>query len=195
MADRNTSPSPWRSQSTRDSRVFEELVDAVGPVMRPGRGRTAQGAEKLHADKGYDFGNCREALHQRGTIPRTGRRGLDSSERLRWCRWVAERAEAAALRCLARESTRGKSVLWCDGRHGAELGVLRTGEYAADRRFAVECTQTDGQDNASCGPMGTTAPVGGSLRAGPPGWCCCRRRGSSHPHTLPTTSAPQRSVG
>ncbi len=69
-------------------------MDDTGPVKRPGRGRPRKGPEKLHADKGYGFGRCREALRQRGIIPRIGRRGLDSSERLGRHRWVAERTLA-----------------------------------------------------------------------------------------------------
>ena len=45
--------------NVRDSKVFEELVDAVGPIKRPGTGRPRKRPEKLHADEGYDFGRCR----------------------------------------------------------------------------------------------------------------------------------------
>lgn len=45
-----------------DSKVFEELIDAVEPVKRPGRGRPRRRPEKLHADKAYDFPRCRKAL-------------------------------------------------------------------------------------------------------------------------------------
>ena len=79
-----------------DSRMLEVMLDAVSPIRRPhGRpGRPRKRTEKLHADKGYDFGRCREALRQRGIIPRIGRRGLDSSERLGRHRWVVERTLA-----------------------------------------------------------------------------------------------------
>lgn len=64
------------------SRVFEEMVDAVEPIKRPGRGRPRKRPEKLHADKGYDFPRCREALRRRGIKGRIARRGVDSSEKL-----------------------------------------------------------------------------------------------------------------
>jgi len=64
-----------------DSRLFEELIDAVPPV-RQGRGRPCRRPAKLHADKGYDVPQCRRALRQRAMQSRIARRGVDSSERL-----------------------------------------------------------------------------------------------------------------
>ena len=64
--------------------MLETMLDAVSPLRRP-RGRPARPRkrpEKLHADKGYDFDHCREALRQRDIAPRIARRGLYSSERL-----------------------------------------------------------------------------------------------------------------
>jgi IS5 family transposase len=46
---------------------------------------------KLHADKGYDYPRCRQALRRRGIIPRIARRGIESRERLGRHRWVVER--------------------------------------------------------------------------------------------------------
>jgi hypothetical protein len=82
--------------NVHDSNMLEAMLDAVSPIRRPrGRpGRPRKHPEKLHADKGYDFGRCREALRQRNIIPRIGRCGLDSSERLGRHRWVAERTLA-----------------------------------------------------------------------------------------------------
>ena len=77
-----------------DSKVFEDLIDAVEPVKRPGRGRPRRRPEKLHADKGYDFPRCRKALQKRGIAARIARRGIDSSERLGRYRWVVERTQA-----------------------------------------------------------------------------------------------------
>ena len=54
--------------------------------------------EKLHADKGYDFLRCREALRLRGIKARISRRGIDTSERLGQHRRVVERT----LACLGR---------------------------------------------------------------------------------------------
>jgi transposase len=73
--------------------MLEELVDAIRPIRGPrGRpGRPRKRPKKLHADKGYDFRRCREALRTRGIKIRIGRRGVDSSERLGRYRWVVER--------------------------------------------------------------------------------------------------------
>ena len=45
----------------------------------------------MHADKGYDFRHCREALRKRCIKSRIARRGVDSGERLGCYRWVVER--------------------------------------------------------------------------------------------------------
>jgi transposase len=82
--------------NVHDSKVLEEAVDAIEPIKRPrGRpGRPRKRPEKLHADKAYDFGRCRKALHKRGIKARIARRGIDSSERLGRYRWVVERTLA-----------------------------------------------------------------------------------------------------
>jgi IS5 family transposase len=76
-----------------DSRRLEETVDAIPALRLPHRqrGRPRQRPTKLHADKGYDFPRCRQALRARGIIPRIARRGIESSERLGRSRWVVER--------------------------------------------------------------------------------------------------------
>jgi transposase len=76
-----------------DSRLFDEVIDAVPPVHQ-GRGRPCRRPAKLHADKGYDFPHCRRALRRRSIQPRIARRGVDSSERLGRHRWVIERTLA-----------------------------------------------------------------------------------------------------
>ncbi len=80
--------------NVHDSKMLEQAVDAIlrpvsGPRGRPGRPRKRPG--KLHADKGYDFSRCREALRKRGIKSRIARRGVESSERLGCHRWVVER--------------------------------------------------------------------------------------------------------
>jgi transposase len=80
--------------NVHDSKVFETLVDAVGPIKRPGRGRPRKIPEKLHADKAYDFARCQEVLRRRGITSRIARRGKDTSERLGRHRWVVERTLA-----------------------------------------------------------------------------------------------------
>ncbi len=82
--------------NVHDSKVLEEVVDNVSPIKGPrGRpGRPRKRPKKLHADKGYDFPRCREALRKRGIKARIARRGIDSSERLGRHRWVVERTLA-----------------------------------------------------------------------------------------------------
>ena len=85
--------------NTRDSQFLERLVDAVpaviGPRGRPGRPRRRPA--KLHADKGYDFPSCRQALRRRRISPRIARRGVESSQRLGRHRWKVERSLAWLL--------------------------------------------------------------------------------------------------
>ena len=45
----------FTAANVHDSKVFEELVDAVGPIKRPGRGRPRKPPENLHADKATTF--------------------------------------------------------------------------------------------------------------------------------------------
>jgi IS5 family transposase len=76
--------------NVHDSKVLEEVVDAISPIRKP-RGRARKRPKKLHADKGYDFPRCREALRKRGITPRIARWGIDSSEKLGRYTWVVER--------------------------------------------------------------------------------------------------------
>jgi hypothetical protein len=50
--------------NVHDSMVFEELIDAVEPIKRPGRGRPRKRPEKVHADKAYDDKKCKGALER-----------------------------------------------------------------------------------------------------------------------------------
>ncbi len=79
--------------NVHDSKRLEEAVDAIPPLRLPGkrRGRPRKRPVKLHADKGYDYPRCRQALRARGIVPRIARRGVESSERLGRYRWVVER--------------------------------------------------------------------------------------------------------
>ena len=81
-----------------DDTVFAALVDAVEPIKRP-RGRPRQRPAKLHADKGYDYPHCRQALRQRGIQARIARKGVESKTRLGRYRGVAERTLAWLNRC------------------------------------------------------------------------------------------------
>ena len=83
-----------------DSKVLEELVNAVEPV-KGARGRPRKRPEKLHADKAYDYLRCRRYLRERGIAPRIARRGVEKSYRLGRHRWVVERT-LAWLSCYRR---------------------------------------------------------------------------------------------
>jgi transposase len=78
-----------------DSRMLERILDSIPPVHRRNRrGRPTRRPKKLHGDKGYDYGRCRDALRRRHIIPRIARREIESSERLGRYRWVVERTLA-----------------------------------------------------------------------------------------------------
>jgi hypothetical protein len=76
-----------------DSMVFEELINAVEPIKRPGRGRPRKCPQKLHADKAYDDKKCKGALRRRGIKSRIARKGVESSEKLGRHRWVVEMSQ------------------------------------------------------------------------------------------------------
>ena len=97
--------------NVHDSRLVDELIDAVPPV-RQGRGRPRQRPAKLHADKAYDLPRCHQDLHKRRIGDRIARRGIESSQRLGRYRWVVERTQAglaAARRSVALEAVRRNS--------------------------------------------------------------------------------------
>lgn len=73
--------------------MMEPTIDAIPPVTGR-RGRPRHRPIKAHLDKGYDSRRCREALRQRGIIPRIARKGIESKERLGCHRWVVERTFA-----------------------------------------------------------------------------------------------------
>jgi transposase len=85
--------------NTRGLTVFEELVDAVEPIKRPGRGQPRKRPEKLHPDKAYDSKSCRGALSERGIKLRIARKGKESCQKLGRHRWVVERTLALLARC------------------------------------------------------------------------------------------------
>jgi transposase len=73
--------------------MLEQTVDAIPAIRHPHRrrGRPRRRPVKLHADKGYDYSRCRQALRRQGITPRIARRGIESRERLGRYRWVVER--------------------------------------------------------------------------------------------------------
>ncbi len=76
-----------------DSVVFTDLLDAVPPIKQPSGQRRKRPA-KLHADKGYDYPRCRQALTHRHIKVRIARKGIESREKLGRHRWVVERTLA-----------------------------------------------------------------------------------------------------
>lgn len=93
VVDRNGLPLAViiSAANVHDSRRLEAAIDAV-PGVRGGRGgQPRKRPYKLHADKGFDFGRCRQALYVRAIVPRIARRGVESRERLGTVRWVVER--------------------------------------------------------------------------------------------------------
>ncbi len=95
IVDANGIPLAIRltAANTHDSRVFEELIDAVPPI-RQCWGRPRKRPAKLHADKAYDAPRCRRVLRTRRIKDRMARRGIDTSQRLGRHRWVVERTLA-----------------------------------------------------------------------------------------------------
>jgi transposase len=73
-----------------DHLELETVLDAVVPVAGP-VGRPRRRPHKLHADKGYDYRTCRNAVRGRGIIARIARRGIESAQRLGRHRYVIER--------------------------------------------------------------------------------------------------------
>ncbi len=96
MVDRRGIPLTVKltAANVHDSMVFEELLDSIEPIKRPGRGRPRKRPEKLHADKAYDDKKCARALKKRGIKRRMARKGVESTEKLGRHRWVVERTLA-----------------------------------------------------------------------------------------------------
>jgi transposase len=95
LTDANGIPLALRlsGANVHDSRVLEQVVDAVQPV-RQVWGRPRKRPAKLHADKAYDHRRCCRALTHRRIQPRIARRGIESSAKLGRHRWAVERTLA-----------------------------------------------------------------------------------------------------
>ncbi|HYI15355.1 MAG TPA: IS5 family transposase [Thermomicrobiales bacterium] len=95
VSDRHGTPLVCRitGANRSDSRVFEDLIDAIPPILRPS-GQRRKRPDKLHGDKAYDIPRCRQFLRRRGIRIRIARRGTESSDRLGRHRWVIERTLA-----------------------------------------------------------------------------------------------------
>jgi transposase len=80
--------------NVNEGTLLEDVIDAIEPIRRPrGRpGRRRKRPDKLHADKAYASRSNRQALRQRGIMPRLARPGIDSSQHLGRFRWVVERS-------------------------------------------------------------------------------------------------------
>jgi transposase len=69
------------------------LIDGIGPVK--GKvGRPRKRAERLLADRGYDFDKYRRELRRRGVAPKIARRSTEHGSGLGKERWVVERTFA-----------------------------------------------------------------------------------------------------
>lgn len=101
------------------SGMLEATLDAIVPV-RGKRGRPRWRPHKLHADKGYDYACCRTACRRRGIIPRSARRGIESSQKLGRYRWVVERT-------LARLNRFRRLAVRYERRDDIHLAFLRLG--------------------------------------------------------------------
>ncbi|WP_420874558.1 IS5 family transposase [Paraburkholderia tropica] len=75
------------------SKELEAVLDAIPPVAGK-RGRPRQRPEKVHADKGYDYLRCWQALKERAITARIARRSIERNDRLGRHRWVVERTHA-----------------------------------------------------------------------------------------------------
>lgn len=76
-----------------DSKMLEEVIDAIPDVRSGRRGKSRFRPAKVYADKGYDYARCRAALRKRGIIARIARRGVESSEKLGRHRWRVEQTQ------------------------------------------------------------------------------------------------------
>ncbi len=79
--------------------MMATTLDAIPPLRTGRRDRPRRRPGKLHADKAYDARARRQACRARGIVPRTARKGIESSERLGRHRWVVERTHAWFNRC------------------------------------------------------------------------------------------------
>ena len=79
--------------NANDSTMFEAVLDDIPPIRMPS-GRRRRRPAKVHADKADDHRRCRAYLRRRGIRPRIARRGIESSARPGWHRWMIERTGA-----------------------------------------------------------------------------------------------------
>lgn len=95
VTDANGTPMcvVFSGANRHDSVMLEPALDALKGIKRPGGkgGRPKRRFEKLHADKGYDYPRCREAIRKRSMIPRIARRNIEAKGKLGRRRYVVER--------------------------------------------------------------------------------------------------------
>ena len=77
--------------NVHDMKMLAAVLDAVPPIKDGLPGRPRRRPYKVHADKGYDYRACREAIRRRGGVPRIARRGVETGGGLGRWRWVVER--------------------------------------------------------------------------------------------------------
>jgi IS5 family transposase len=113
-----------------------------------GPGRPRRRPAKLHADNGYDYPTCRQALRRRGIIPRVARRGVESSQRLGHHRWEVERSLAWLL------ATRRLTVRYGGSADLSEAFLHLACALICARRLRPLVPNRPGNDGAF-GPVGT----------------------------------------
>lgn len=78
--------------NVHDSRMLTDTLDDFSGIKRlGGPGRPKKRLGKLHADKGYDYDRCRDAIRSRSMTPRIARKGVESKDKLGRQSWVVER--------------------------------------------------------------------------------------------------------
>lgn len=86
MVDRHGAPLAvtLSGATLEDSKALEEAIDAIPPLRLPGnrRGRPRHRPVKVHADKGYDYPRCRQALRLVARATRTA--ALVAERSLSW---------------------------------------------------------------------------------------------------------------
>jgi transposase len=100
ITDRNGLPLSLgiSGANLHDSQALKPLVRGIPPI-RSRRGPRRRRPARLHADKGYDYDHLRKWLRKHGIRHRIARKGIESSARLGWHRWVVERTVSWLAGC------------------------------------------------------------------------------------------------
>ena len=88
-----------------DSHALQPMIQGL-PAIRSRRGPRRRKPARLRADKAYDSAAHRTWLRERGIIPRIGRRGIDTSDRLGRHRWKIGRTITSPLSTIKKLAPR-----------------------------------------------------------------------------------------